>query len=303
MVSGAARLEDCGIGMGRVTATCRAVGVLLLNGCATIFGLEEGVPAEGSGGGPASSASASSSTTSASSTSSTGGGPGSGGGASSCGEAPGEAAAMVPQQRSDGACFWIDVTEVTAAAYDAFVDGAGDPDQAAPCDDNATFELDETCVDGLGSTPGGTDPVVCVDWCDASAYCASHGKHLCRGDFLALTDPASSEWYAACSDDGRSLYPYGGNYVEQACNGGCSSECTATTAGSLDSCQAACGARDLSGNVTEWVDECNGDECLVRGGGANDGPSALSCEGGVAVPRLTADSLRGFRCCGDPMAG
>ncbi|MGC4065108.1 MAG: SUMF1/EgtB/PvdO family nonheme iron enzyme [Polyangiaceae bacterium] len=56
-------------------------------------------------------------------------------------------------------------------------------------------------------------PQVCVDWCDASAYCSSLGKRLCRrigggmNPFDRFADPGSSEWMNGCSAGGQ--YEYG----------------------------------------------------------------------------------------------
>lgn len=210
-------------------------------------------------------------------------------------------AAMVSQARAGAACFWIDEHEVTVEDYLSFVAGAGQsPQQSAPCDGNTTFQPDPTCWTQLTPEPSGALPMVCVDHCDALAYCTSVGKRLCQGDFQALADPAKSEWFAACSNDGAQGYPYGKNYAPGLCNGGCTSTCATEAVGSRASCAAACGARDLSGNVAEWVDQCNGGSCLIRGGGATDGQSALGCEGGEAVDVLHVGPFLGFRCCADP---
>ena len=67
--------------------------------------------------------------------------------------------------------------------------------------------------------------MVCVDWCDARAYCAGVRKRLCgkigRGT-NATTDyanAATSEWYRACSSSGVNAYPYGNTRDASACNG------------------------------------------------------------------------------------
>jgi formylglycine-generating enzyme required for sulfatase activity len=200
--------------------------------------------------------------------------------------------AMVSQVLTSG-CVWIDATEVTVSEYQAFLAKAptGQPTGCEAKDGG--FDPDPACLGDAGAPAGGL-PVVCVDWCDAQRYCASAGKRLCRGEPL---QPATSEWRAACSDEGSRTYPYGNSPTDQTCN----TSGHAAAVGSYTGCKAACGALDLTGNVKEWVDECpNGSTCLIRGGGAGD--SDPTCDLQMGVPRLTVDALLGFRCCADPRA-
>jgi len=129
-------------------------------------------------------------------------------------------------------------------------------------------------------------PVACIDWCDAQAYCAWAGKHLCGkigGGSNALADfanAAKSEWYAACSKGGQLNFPYGNSYDPSACVG-VDNSATRATAVPTATCQGGYdGVFDLSGNVSEWEDSCTdtkglGDQCVYRGGSWVDADTLL----------------------------
>src|SRR6185295_16488134 len=122
-------------------------------------------------------------------------------------------------------------------------------------------------------------PVVCVDFCDAFAYCALVGKRVCgaigggRGRFGSATDATSSQWFAACSGGGKHAYPYGDTYEGSACNG-IDKGGNLVDTGSIATCVGGYpGLFDMSGNVYEWEDACTGEQgttvCHVRGGAAS----------------------------------
>lgn len=149
-----------------------------------------------------------------------------------------------------------------------------------------------------------------MNWCDAYAYCAGVGKRLCGkigGGANGYTDYANatlSQWYAACTSNGTyssSGYPYGNTYQAGYCNDNSS----ATVAvGTITKCQSTIsgyvGVYDLTGNVWEWEDSCNGtgqsDSCRLRGGGISGG-SNEQCGSSNDFPRLDFGSNFGFRCC------
>jgi hypothetical protein len=65
---------------------------------------------------------------------------------------------------------------------------------------------------------------------------------------------------------------------------------------------AAPGLYDMSGNVAEWEDSCNGstgsgDDCRVRGGSYPDGSAALECKADKSLKRDAKLDDVGFRCC------
>lgn len=185
--------------------------------------------------------------------------------------------------RGGGGC--IDRTEVTARAYQAFVQArAGDlSGRPASC----AFDTQNEPSADWPPPQGRLDhPVVYVDWCDAFAYCGHQGRVLCTVD----------AWRSAC---GGQAYPYGATYDEGACQGDAQNPGQRKTSatGSHPDCVGPTGALDLSGNVEEWVDDCLADECGAVGGSFLDPPASLGCSSLRRLGRATNSEARGFRCC------
>jgi sulfatase modifying factor 1 len=225
---------------------------------------------------------------------------------------------MLPIARG-AECRFIDQTEVTVGEYQNFLAVA--PADRPPASDVCSWKTGTAGATGdplepdaacLSATDGGdTDgalPVACVDWCDAEAYCTWAGKRLCEGSYggANFKDPAKSIWYDACASAAGTAYPYGSSYDSAACNGadhpGCSGACDLVPAGSLTGCLDPEGVSDLSGNVAEWVNECDSvvgatDECYVRGGSVNDSGNNLRCDSVVSHVRSFTSRFVGFRCC------
>jgi formylglycine-generating enzyme required for sulfatase activity len=208
--------------------------------------------------------------------------------------------------------YCVDATEVTNAQYAAFLDASV-----------ATTEQDTTCAWNTSYTPSrdwpatGKDdyPVVSVDWCDAYAYCKWGGKHLCgkigggANDFgNDFDDATKSEWFNACSAGGMSTYPYGDAYDAKACVGidydqaGFQPATDVARAVATAMCAGGYGGlHDLSGNVWEWENSCNGpastDGCLMRGGAFNSDTKYLVCGSNYDRERNFSSASLGFRCC------
>ncbi len=214
----------------------------------------------------------------------------------------------------------VDVTEVTRDAYAGFLALATKPGAPAACAWNASYEPDAACMALPTVCQGGAcgdHPQVCVDWCDAFAYCASQGKQLCgRLDggvlgFDAWDDPARSAWMNACSSAGQHAFPYGDALVNASCKGGVFQPNTTVAAGSLASCQPQVpgyvGVFDLSGNAAEWDDACQkpssettagpSDSCHVRGGSYLSQNAELACAASRTFLRSQTSPEVGFRCC------
>jgi hypothetical protein len=215
-----------------------------------------------------------------------------------------------------GTCFWMDETEVTVGQYREWLMDLGQsaPDwtDAAACDrrepDVRAFDPDDPVGDCRATAASGSEPpfadeqpMRCVDWCEAAAYCQWAGKRLCKG-----RSPID-EWRIACSAGYTEEYPFDPRTPGGACNYGqvgCSLGCGTRFAGQEASCRPAYGyPRDLGGNVEEWIDECIevGDGtslCGFRGGSYLTPEHKLKCSynlgGGFVDSR---DPRVGFRCC------
>jgi formylglycine-generating enzyme len=236
----------------------------------------------------------------------------------------------------DDASFLIDATEVTVAAYQRWLEAAPALEgQDARCGANDSFApgtisgispctVESVCDDydaRVEAADHPDNPVRCVDWCDAMAYCAGQGKHLCRGfggaalDFDGFADLEASEWAYACTNgDPRNVFPYGPTPDAAACNTeiGGSGRGGVVDVGTLPCEGAVRGLYDMSGNVDEWVDACRDGEVdapfpqveCVRAGGAyyssTDGSSVPTCTGIHEFSRACQSNTTGFRCCALP---
>jgi formylglycine-generating enzyme len=111
----------------------------------------------------------------------------------------------------------------------------------------------------------GAHPLVMQSANDANEWCTDHHKRLCTED----------EWIAACQGDERRTFPYGNEHVDGRCNDDKTWEKVdeallakwpapeakahakelyqATPSGSKHKCASQAGARDMTGNVEEWV--------------------------------------------------
>lgn len=214
--------------------------------------------------------------------------------------------------------FGIDETEVTRCQYEVWLAAGPSTDgQPAECSWNDDF------TPGCEWPPGekGDLPVQCVDWCDAFSYCEALGKRLCGkigggpNGYDDLADHTKSQWFAACSAGGTYVFPYGNEYDAERCNGGDNDatgcdhgSCELVSGGTYSRCQSIGlgygGVYDLSGNVWEWEDACDGSEgasdaCRVRGGATNYGQASLTCAAEEYFVR-NVNTAVGFRCCSKP---
>jgi formylglycine-generating enzyme required for sulfatase activity len=218
--------------------------------------------------------------------------------------------------------FCIDTREVTRAQYAAWL--ATSPSTAAQpsyCQFNQTFQPGATCFTSGSVCMGvncGDQPQVCIDWCDAYAYCTAMGKRLCGkigggalGVGVAALDPLQSEWLNACTSGATLDWPYGPSAVAGTCN---TSSQTTTPVGSLPGCQSKtpgfAGVFDMVGNVWELDGACAGpvdgqDMCIFRGGSfdiiSSSSQTDKGCGTGYAYAAHRGDSSAsiGFRCCAD----
>lgn len=214
---------------------------------------------------------------------------------------------MVPVASASGN-YCIDSTEVTNRQYAAWLAAvnAGEVEQTPECDFNTSF----VPTDGM-PPPADDRPVVFVDWCDAHAFCKWNGKRLCGKigggpvPYADINDAAASQWYNACSGSGKLVFPYGNTYDPLVCNGHDRMAGTSVEVGTQSSCEGGLpGVFDLSGNVWEWEDACDGstgsnDTCRRRGGGYESITSDLDCPTTGGGARIASNETTGFRCCVD----
>jgi formylglycine-generating enzyme required for sulfatase activity len=220
---------------------------------------------------------------------------------------------MIPvlgQKPNGGTGFYcVDRTEVTVTAYEGFLaDSPSAANQPPGCEWNTEFN-----PSGAWPPPPGTGdrPVTFVDYCDAVAFCGKGGKRLCGGigggsvAFDAFAKATASEWFNACSQGGKRAYPYSTSYDASACNGIDYGSGGPVKTGSAPKCEGGfAGLLDMSGNVFEWENSCEGaagatDKCRIRGGGFNSNAANLRCDVAADAARSTATVTIGFRCCSD----
>lgn len=218
----------------------------------------------------------------------------------------GRGSAMI---RADSFC--IDATEATTEHYQTFLAAsppppAPPPPQPAFCAWNTSFVPRDLWPPGPGAE---RVPVSYVDWCDAFAFCAWAGKRLCGrvggGSLLPAgqNDATKDQWYAACSKEGARTHPYSDTFSVGRCVlSGDQPQEVATN----PQCEGGYGSIfDLTGNVAEWIDACDGatgapDNCFHRGGAfsASD-PAVVTCKTFGGVERQQSYSDLGIRCCAD----
>lgn len=209
--------------------------------------------------------------------------------------------------------FCIDTTEVTRAQYQAWLETSPGGSDHPACG------ADESLEPGCEWPPSDAQaalPVVCVDWCDAAAFCRAAGKRLCgsvsEGEYDPddYDDPEVSEWFAACTSGGRYEYTYGNDIDRARCRGGDAEDFMQwglVDVGSLSGCEstdeAYGGVHDLSGNAAEWDGACENDDvdapCRIRGGSYEHQHHGLRCAMGrnLGWPRGRQHPAVGFRCC------
>lgn len=249
------------------------------------------------------------------------------GGASSGGSAgkecpTGRGPEMVRIELPDMPPYCIDSTEVTQGQYAQFLAAKIDPKAQSRlyCQQlNKGFEPviegDHVfgCPDGLfDPEKRGSLPMPCAQFCDAVAFCEWSGKRLCGavgGGPAPATESESqksekSQWYLACSQGGKTKYPYGDEFEPGKCDNEGKSALTkpateSTCSGSLPPFDRI---KDLSGGLAEWEDaEVTQGRPLVRGGYAW-GTELFECDRpGILNASASAPSV-GFRCCADQSA-
>jgi sulfatase modifying factor 1 len=224
---------------------------------------------------------------------------------------------------SEGIAFCIDSTEVTNGQYAEFLAGkVTTAEQPERCGWNQSYQPAEKATNGppcptFDPAARPDHPVVCVDWCDARAYCKWAGKRLCEapggGSVGDWTVANASEWVIACSGDQLKSHPY--PYGMTAEPGRCVDQEYPSPMPSLQPAKTALGCEggvpglfDMSGNAGERHNDCvaktgdtkgDSDVCPPLGGSFAAKPSDSSCTAGPPFLRNQVAGDIGFRCCTD----
>jgi formylglycine-generating enzyme required for sulfatase activity len=147
--------------------------------------------------------------------------------------------------------FWIDQTEVSNAQYRQCV-------EAGTCAEPTTCKKGEPTYYDAEKTD---HPVVCVSWDDAQTYCEWTGARL----------PSEAEWEYAFRGEQNLIYPWGNifdgtklNYCDVNCELSHADDhyddhyVNTAPVGSYLEDVSWCGALDMSGNISEWVNDWSG---------------------------------------------
>ena len=213
---------------------------------------------------------------------------------------------MIAIPAPQGGYYCIDSIETSLLEYDAFMKSTPSlAKQPTVCAWNDSWELHAhgTPLTKFTVAKYGKSAVRGVDWCDAYAYCAWAGKRLCGkigGGSVAKGQHANakeSEWYNACSQGGKSKYPWEGF------GGGCLADPyfspKPNTKYQTPDCEGGYpGLFAMYGNLGEWMGTCESET------GKNDKCWIRSWKGECAAfenkwPRYFAAPEVGIRCCAD----
>lgn len=136
---------------------------------------------------------------------------------------------------------------------------------------------------------GGVKPSGLLTWFRARLACEFSGKRLCT----------ASEWGDGCGTDS---YPYGSAYVAGTCADQSDYTGPLSVAGGHGACHGTgelAEVYDMSGNASEWTDDCNGGQCNSRGGESPQTSTYLTCGNRWSRPASGWTFLSGVRCCVD----
>ncbi len=163
---------------------------------------------------------------------------------------------------------WIDAYEMTVFAEPdcagaRYGEAAADYPAAWPAAGAASIELYACSLPGL--IPSGH-----LSWNQAERACEAQGKRLCT----------SSEHGSACNGGMSTWYPYGQEFVPDACNDPLNGVEHALPTGERAGCTAGNGTFDMCGNLAEWLsnwDDARPGTAFVGGYGF----ACLICEAGL----------------------
>jgi formylglycine-generating enzyme required for sulfatase activity len=233
---------------------------------------------------------------------------------------------MVKLFSPKGVAYCMDRTEVTQAQYAAFLAAKGDDlsGQSPQCaKENYTYQPNlypvgdpepkkNACPENAWSPEKMPEhPAMCLDLCDARAYCLWVGKRLCGkigggplpkvkegNEPKAQLDPEVSQWYNACTQGGKTKFAYGDKADPSKC---------ADSITSVEDFANTCHGQNppfdqilnLSGGVAEMedvdIDTPGLGGIVTRGTKGGVPETSYDCEGYASGSVHYA----GFRCCAD----
>jgi formylglycine-generating enzyme required for sulfatase activity len=140
--------------------------------------------------------------------------------------------------------YWIDRTEVTNAAFRAFVEAGGYTNRELWLDRGWQWvqaqdieNLPDPCIEDAAEDW----PVVCVTWFEADAYARWRGGAL----------PTEAQWEFAARGTEALIYPWGNEWNPDLAN--VVDSASLTPVGSYPDGASWVGALDMAGNAMEWV--------------------------------------------------
>jgi len=139
--------------------------------------------------------------------------------------------------------YWIDKTEVTNAAFAAFVDAGGYTNQALWSDEGWAWlegkDATRLPLHCQGDVP--EHPRMCLTWYEAQAYAAWRAGRL----------PTEAEWEYAARGAVSAVYPWGDAFDIDLAN--VINSTGPKPVGSYPAGKSWVGALDMAGNAMEWV--------------------------------------------------
>lgn len=158
----------------------------------------------------------------------------------------------------------VDTLETTVTAYNECVAAGKCTTSGLDCSAQATW-----------AKPGKEQqPIVCIDYDQANAYCAFQGKRLPTLE--------EWEWVARSGDEGRT-YTWGNDAPQdQLCWTGKQRQTESCAVGTHPEDKTAAGALDMAGNVLEFVTterDARSPVRIAKGGAWNGGDAALFTNG------------------------
>jgi sulfatase modifying factor 1 len=204
-------------------------------------------------------------------------------------------AAELPAHKKQLRAFLIDRTEVTNAAFKAFVDAHPEWTRERLAADRHNGEYLKTWTGGSYPTGEADLPVTFITWHAASAFCEAAGKRL----------PTEAEWEFAAGRDGAAEFPWGDEAPDAT-----KANWSGANLGKpspVGRYPAAHGLHDMAGNVWEYVADLWKDSYLngaktspgrrvIRGGSFGGSPVNLRVRYRDSHPELGAGPHVGFRC-------